>query len=101
MTTFSPLASIRRKGFDADLHQGCLRVWPRHKMKRADCRFVSFHLLDIVKELTVEANEKAIENYFAWVEPATANTGLSGSELDMAIRPHMNGAAYSAGHRAA
>jgi len=95
----NPLAEIRRKGFDADLHQERVRVWPRHKMNKADCQFVTAHLQAIVQELTVESNDKAIKNYFLWELPAPKHRELGGPEWETkdGIPGYMNGEVYSHG----
>lgn len=73
MTELHPLAELRRQGFDADLHQDRVRVWPRHKMTKAQALFVTFHLPDIAQALQVESNEKRINNVYLWEAPAAAS----------------------------
>lgn len=95
----NPLAEIRRKGFDADLHEDRLRVWPRHKMNKADCLFITAHLAAIVYELTVEENAKAINNYFLWELPAQKRTEFGDPEWETqdGIPGYMDGENYSHG----
>lgn len=88
MTMLHPLATIRRQGLDADLHQGRIRVWPRHKINKALALFVTAHLEEIAQELTVEYNEKHINNVLLWNTPR--NRGESGLPPE-AIPKHLNG----------
>lgn len=96
MTTTNPLAEIRCKGFDADLHENRLRVWPRHKMSKADCQFITANLAEIIYELAVEENGRSIKNFFLWELPAQKRTEFGDSEGDT-IPGYMNGEDYSHG----
>ena len=73
MTNTNPLAALRRKGFDADLHQERVRVWPRHKMNKALALFVTANLPEIAQALVVESNEKRINNVLLWDLRVTPN----------------------------
>lgn len=94
MTTFNPLAELRRQGFDADLHQGRVRIWPRHRIKKALALFVTFHLEDITQALVVESNEKLIDNVFFWDLPAPVKVGDSEPTAG-AIPEHLNGRRFA------
>lgn len=54
MTTTNPLTALRIKGFNADLYQNRLRIWPRHKMSKKDRQFVTDNLQEILSLLNVE-----------------------------------------------
>lgn len=93
MTELHPLAELRRQGFDADLNQGRVRVWPRHKMTKAQALFVTFHLADIAQALRVESNERLINNVFLWEVPAAAgHPDVAPAE---AIPEHLNGRSFA------
>lgn len=88
----NPLAELRRQGFDADLHHGRIRVWPRHKMKKALALFVTAHLPEITNALVVESNEKRINNVFLWdLPPPRVAADHSEDAIDGAIPEHLNG----------
>ncbi|MDT4328730.1 hypothetical protein ACQE3D_09685 [Methylomonas sp. MS20] len=91
MTELHPLAELRRQGLDADLHQGRVRVWPRHKMTKAQALFVTLHLPDIAQALRVESNEKRINNVFLWDAPAAA----SGPDAGATIPDFLNGQRFA------
>lgn len=92
MTTINPLAELRRKGFDADLHQNRVRIWPRHKIKKALALFVTFHLAEIAQALRVESNEKQINNVLLWEMPELA--GHPDDAAD-AIPEYLNGQRFA------
>lgn len=97
MTTINPLAELRRKGFDADLHQDRVRVWPRHQVTKALARFVTFHLAEIAQALRVESNEKLINNVFLWDLPAPQRTAIGNPDDTAAgeIPDYMNGERFA------
>jgi len=97
MTELHPLAAIRRQGFDADLHHGRVRVWPRHKMTKALALFVTANLPAITEALAAEANIKSVNNVFLWDLPAPQRTETDFSE-DVAvgnIPEHLNGQRFA------
>jgi hypothetical protein len=102
MTELHPLAAIRRQGFDADLHQGRVRVWPRHKMTKALAQFVTANLPAIAGELIAEANVKSINNVFVWDLPPPQHNSAGDPEDATAgdIPEYMNGESF-AGFKAA
>ncbi|WP_445369743.1 hypothetical protein ACH5Y9_11710 [Methylomonas sp. BW4-1] len=102
MTTFNPLAELRRKGFDAELHQQRVRVWPRHKMTKSLAQFVTANLSAISGQLIAEANMKGIDNVFLWDLPAPQRTeaGVSEDPTAEEIPEYMNGESF-AGFKAA
>lgn len=97
MTQLHPLAELRRQGFDADLHQGRLRVWPRHKVKKALALFVTANLPEIAQALVVESNEKRINNVFLWELTAPPSIVDDGSEdaMDGEIPNHLDGQRFA------
>ncbi|MGY6278316.1 hypothetical protein [Methylomonas sp. MgM2] len=92
-TTINPLAEIRQQGFDADLHQHRVRIWPRHKMNKALALFVTAHLPEITQALVVEYNEKRINNVLLWEQPTSA-ANENGPPVE-AIPDHLNGARFA------
>lgn len=102
MTELHPLAAIRRQGFDADLYQRRVRVWPRHKMTKTLCQFVTANLPTITEALVAEDNVKSINNVFLWELPAPQRTEPANSEdaTGDEIPGYMNGECF-AGFKAA
>lgn len=93
MTALHPLAAIRQQGFDADLHQGRVRVWPRHKVKKSLALFVTAHLPEITQALVVESNEKLINNVLLWDLPASTRLAAGDQEdaMEGEIPNHLDG----------
>ncbi|OAI19862.1 hypothetical protein A1507_05780 [Methylomonas koyamae] len=94
MTEFNPLAELRRQGFDADLHQGRVRVWPRHKVKKALALFVTTNLPAITQALAVEHNMKSVNNVLLWEPPAPVAIGDREPPAG-AIPEHLNGQRFA------
>lgn len=93
MTQLHPLAELRQQGFDADLHQQRVRIWPRHKMKKALALFVTANLPEIAKALVVEYNEKRLNNVLLWNLPSKAAD--DNRPPTDAIPEHLNGARFA------
>ncbi|ANE54769.1 MULTISPECIES: hypothetical protein [Methylomonas] len=94
MTAFNPLAELRRQGFDADLHQGQVRVWPRHKVRKALAMFVTANLPAITQALAAEDNMKSVNNVLLWDLPVPVNAGNSEPPAG-AIPEHLNGQRFA------
>ncbi len=95
-TTITPLAELRRQGFDADLRHGRIRVWPRYKMKKALALFVTANLPEITDALVVESNEKRINNVLLWdLPPTRIATDHPENSMDDAIPEHLNGRRFA------
>lgn len=95
MTELHPLAELRRQGFDADLHQGRVRVWPRHKMKKALALFVTTHLPAITDALAAEDNLKSVNNVLLWDLPHRSAAGHPDGAPADAIAEHLNGRRFA------
>lgn len=94
--TINPLAELRRQGYDADLHHNRIRVWPRHKMKKALALFVTANLPEITEALVVESNEKRINNVLLWdLPPTRIAIDHPGKSMDGAIPEHLNGRRFA------
>lgn len=93
MTSTNPLAELRRNGFDADLHHGRVRVWPRHKLTKALAQFVTVNLPEINDELIAEDNMKTVGNVFLWNLPVVDREG--NELLPGEIPGYMNGQQFA------
>lgn len=93
MTDNNPLAELRQQGFDADLHQQRVRIWPLHKMKKELALFVTANLPEIVQALVVEHNEKRVDNVLLWNLPSKAAD--DNRPPTDAIPEHLNGARFA------
>jgi len=91
-----PLAELRRQGFEADLYQARLRVYPRSRMNKALCQYVTANLPAIVDGIVAEQKEKAKDDAFLWELPPKIGVDLFGFEVDMVekIPYHLNGEFY-------
>lgn len=83
MNTQTPLTTLRAQGLDADLFKCRLRIWPRSKMSKEICEFVTENLPVIVDALIHEANAKCGNNHFLWELPEPQQTEMGGFEVDM------------------
>lgn len=91
-----PLAVIRRQGLEADLYQARLRVYPRSRMNKTLCQFVTANLPAIIDGLVDEQKAKAGDDAFLWELPPKIGVELFGFEVDMVeiIPNHLNGEFY-------
>jgi hypothetical protein len=82
MTT-NPLAELRRQGLEADIFKARLRVYPRQRMTRAVCQFVTANLAAIVNGLIAEQVARASKDEFLWDLPMNIGVEHFGFEVDM------------------
>ncbi len=77
----NPLITLRKKGFNVDIENGRVKVWPRDRLKPADCMFITCNLKSIVEELLREQFLKrhcnSIKDYFLWEMPCLSGTSYS------------------------
>lgn len=92
-TTINPLAELRRQGLEADIFKARLRVYPRQRMTRAVCRFVTANLSEIVNGLIAEQAARASKDEFLWELPMTIGVEHFGFEVDFReiIPQHLSG----------
>jgi hypothetical protein len=97
MTNINPLAVIRQQGLEADIFKARLRVYPRQRMNKAICQYVTEHLTAIIDGLITEQKAKATEYEFLWELPSHIGVEHFGFEVDMAevIPNHINGQFFS------
>ena len=91
--TINPLAELRRQGFSADIYKARLCVFPRRRMTRAVCQFVTANLAAIVDGLIAEQAARASKDEFLWELPMTIGVEHFGFEVDMReiIPQHLSG----------
>ena len=77
------LAELRRQGLEADIYKARLRVFPRQRMNRAVCQFVTANLTVIVNGLIAEQAARASEYEFLWELPMDIGVEHFGFEVDM------------------
>ena len=92
-STINPLAELRRQGLEADIYKARLRVFPRRRMTRAVCQFVTANLSEIVNGLIAEQVARASEYEFLWDLPMAIGVEHFGFEVDMReiIPQYING----------
>ena len=92
-TTINPLAELRRQGFEVDIFKARLRVYPRRRMTRAVCQFVTANLAAIVDGLIAEQELKASKDFFLWELPIVVGVEHFGFEVDLReiIPQHLSG----------
>jgi hypothetical protein len=93
-TTINPLAELRRQGLEADLFKARLRVYPRQRMTKALCQYVTEQLPAIVEGLIAEQAARAGKcDFLLWELPLTIGVEHFGFEVDMVetIPRHING----------
>lgn len=92
-TTINPLAELRRQGLEADIFKARLRVYPRRRMNKAICQYVTEHLAAIVDALIAEQKAKSGDNELLWDLPIKVGVENFGFEVDMreVIPNHLNG----------
>jgi hypothetical protein len=93
MTIQTPLAAIRAQGLDADFSSCRFRVWPRSKMTKDICDFITVNLSAIVDELRKQAhdirdpdplkNTPCSAGVFLWELPEPQRSEMGGREIDM------------------
>lgn len=93
MTIHPPLAAIRAQGLDADFSCCRLRVWPRSKMTKDICDFITVNLSAIVDELRKQAHDiedpdplkdaQCSARVFLWELPEPQRSEMGGREIDM------------------
>lgn len=92
-TPLNPLAELRRQGLEADIFKARLRVYPRRRMNKALCQYVTAHLTEIVDGLIAEQKAMASDNEFLWELPMKIGVEHFGFEVDMReiVPQHING----------
>ncbi len=81
-TTITPLAELRRQGLEADIFKARLRVYPRQRMNREVCQFVTANLAAIVNGLIAEQAARASKDEFLWDLPMNIGVEHFGFEID-------------------
>ncbi|OAI12598.1 hypothetical protein A1359_13760 [Methylomonas lenta] len=76
------LAELRRQGLEADIYKARLRVFPRRRMTRAVCRFVTANLAAIVDGLIAEQAARTSKDEFLWDLPMKIGVEHFGFEID-------------------
>lgn len=89
----NPLAELRRQGLEADIYKARLRVYPRRRLNKALCQYVTANVPAIVEGLIAEQKAKAGDHEFLWELPTKVSVEHFGFEFDMAevIPHHING----------
>lgn len=97
MTELHPLAELRRQGLDADIFKGRLRVYPRRRMTKEFCQYVTEHLPAIVDGLIAEQAARAGDYEFLWDLPIKVGVENFGFEVDMreVIPRYVNGQLFA------
>jgi len=116
MTTQKPLATLRSQGIETDFFSCRLRVWPRPKITKAICDFITANLSAIVDDLRQQGHGvsepdllenqfnalkdvRCSDGIFMWELPEPQRSEMGGREVDMrdSIYPQLNGQYYFVG----
>lgn len=79
----NPLAELRHHGIEADIFKARLRVYPRRRMNKSLCKFVTENLPAIVNGLIAEQEAKAGEHELLWDLPRNVGVDHFGFEIDL------------------